>query len=105
MALYTKQVPEEAQVYSPEVQGSELAVCPPHWPEDLVLLHLMIAAAQAALELHMPHQPLLVDENKGRTKFYLRTCVQGDIHILLHCWKVPPILVFLVLVHEKLLVN
>ncbi|KAF1477619.1 FERM domain-containing protein 3, partial [Megadyptes antipodes antipodes] len=58
------QIPEEAKVCSPEVQGSELAVCSPRCPKDLELHHFMVTAAQAALELHIPHQPLLVGENK-----------------------------------------
>ncbi|KAK4828058.1 hypothetical protein QYF61_023118 [Mycteria americana] len=56
----TKQIPEEAKVCSPEVQGSELAVHPPQCPKDLELHHFMVTAAKAALELHIPHQPLLV---------------------------------------------
>ncbi|GAB0180340.1 hypothetical protein GRJ2_000499300 [Grus japonensis] len=61
----TKQIPEEAKVCSPEVQGSELAVCPSRCPEDLELHHFMVTAAKAALELHIPHQPPpSPDENK-----------------------------------------
>ncbi|KAK4813670.1 hypothetical protein QYF61_017637, partial [Mycteria americana] len=60
----TKQIPEETKVFSPEVQGSELAVRPPRCPKDLELHHFMVTAAKAALGLHIPHQPLLVGENK-----------------------------------------
>ncbi|KAK4824840.1 hypothetical protein QYF61_020213 [Mycteria americana] len=60
----TKQIPEEAKVCSPKVQGSELAVHRPQCPKDLELHHFMVPAAKAALELHIPHQPLLVGENK-----------------------------------------
>ncbi|XP_072710958.1 uncharacterized protein [Ciconia boyciana] len=60
----TKQIPEEAKVYSPEVQGSELAVHPHRCPKDLELHHFMVTAAKAVPELHIPHQPLLVGENK-----------------------------------------
>ncbi|KAK4829762.1 hypothetical protein QYF61_006486 [Mycteria americana] len=62
--LSTKQIPEEAKVCSPEVHGSELAVHPPQCPKDLEHRRLMVTAAKAALELHIPHQPLLVGENK-----------------------------------------
>ncbi|KAK4822239.1 hypothetical protein QYF61_011880 [Mycteria americana] len=47
-----------------QVKGSELAVHPPWCPTDLELHHFMVTAAKAALELHFPHQPLLVGENK-----------------------------------------
>ncbi|KAK4828307.1 LOW QUALITY PROTEIN: hypothetical protein QYF61_025319 [Mycteria americana] len=60
----TKQILEEAKVGSPEVQGSELAVCPPRCPKDLELHHFMVTASKAALELHIPHQPLIFGENK-----------------------------------------
>ncbi|KAK4824261.1 hypothetical protein QYF61_012527 [Mycteria americana] len=60
----TKQIPEEAKVCSPEVQGSELAVHPPWCPKDLELHCFMVTVAKAALELHIPHQPLLVGQNK-----------------------------------------
>ena len=49
---------------SPEVQGSELAVRPPRCPEDPELHHFTVTAAKAALELPIPHQTLLVCENK-----------------------------------------
>ncbi|PKU43799.1 hypothetical protein llap_5899 [Limosa lapponica baueri] len=57
----TKQIPEEATVCSPEVQGSELTVRPPCCPNYLELHYLMVTASS---ELHIPHQPLLVVENK-----------------------------------------
>ncbi|KAJ7410452.1 hypothetical protein BTVI_53284 [Pitangus sulphuratus] len=50
--LYSKQIPEEAKVCSPEVQGNELAVHPPSCPKDLELYHFMVTAAQTALECH-----------------------------------------------------
>jgi len=59
----TKHIPEEAKVCSPEIQGSELALRP-RCPKDPELHHFMVTAAKAALELHIPHQPLLVGENK-----------------------------------------
>jgi len=60
----TEQIPGEAKVCSPEVQGRELAVCPPRCPKDLELHHLMVTADKAALEHHIPHQLLLVGQNK-----------------------------------------
>ncbi|KAK4832975.1 hypothetical protein QYF61_026801 [Mycteria americana] len=60
----TKQIPEEAEVCSPEVQGSELAAHPPRCSKDLERHHFVVPAVKAALELHIPHQPLLVGENK-----------------------------------------
>ncbi|GAB0210109.1 highly reducing polyketide synthase PKS6 [Grus japonensis] len=60
----TKQIPQEAKVCSPEVQGSELAECPPRCPEDPELHHFMVTAAKAALELDIPYQALLIGENK-----------------------------------------
>ncbi|KAK4823520.1 hypothetical protein QYF61_003029 [Mycteria americana] len=56
----TKQIPEEAKVCPPEVQGSELVVRPPWCPKDLELHYFMVTAAKAALDPHIPHQPLLV---------------------------------------------
>lgn len=47
----TKQIPEEAEVYSPEVQGSELAVRPPRYPRDPELHHFMVTPAKVALEI------------------------------------------------------
>ncbi|KAK4832847.1 hypothetical protein QYF61_025867 [Mycteria americana] len=61
----TKQIPEEAKVCSPEVQHSELSVRPYRCPKDPELHHFMVTAAKAALELHIPHQPLLVGGNQG----------------------------------------
>ncbi|PKU43757.1 hypothetical protein llap_5947 [Limosa lapponica baueri] len=56
-----KQIPEEAKGCFPEFQVSELAVRPPHCPKDLELYHFMVITAKAALELHLPHQPLLTE--------------------------------------------
>ena len=56
-------MPEEAKVCSPEVQGSELAAHLPRCPEDLRLHHFVVTATKAALDFHIPHQSLLVDEN------------------------------------------
>jgi len=60
----TEQVPEEDEVCSPEAQDSELAVRPPLFPKDLDLHHCMVTAAKAAVELHIPHQTLLVREKE-----------------------------------------
>jgi len=57
----TEQVPK---VCSPEVQDSEFAVRPPLCPKDLELHYFMVTAAKAALELHIPHQSLLVGKKK-----------------------------------------
>lgn len=45
-----KQIPEEANIYSPEVQGNKLAVHPPCCPKDLELHRVIITAAKAVLE-------------------------------------------------------
>lgn len=45
-----KKIPEEANIYSPEVQGSDLAVHSPCCPKDLKLHHAMATAAEAVLE-------------------------------------------------------
>lgn len=68
-----------------------------------ILYSFMIAGAQAALELHVSHKPLLISEKKGNKE--TRTCVHSNIHILLYCSKVSSIPVFLILVPEKLLIN
>jgi len=52
-----------------EAQGSELAVRPPCCPEELELHHFMVTAAEASLEFHIPHQPLLVGANNRIDKF------------------------------------
>ncbi|GAB0192653.1 hypothetical protein GRJ2_001730600 [Grus japonensis] len=97
-----KHVHEEAKVCSPEVQGSELAVCPPHCPEDLELHHFMVTAAKAALELHIPYQPLLVGENKvqnGTSPCWVLYHLEKEVIIdafqeppglLMPCCVVPP---------------
>lgn len=40
--------------------GADLAVNSPHCPKDLGLHNFLVAAAQGALEPHIPHQPLPV---------------------------------------------
>lgn len=64
--VLSMQIPEQAKISSLEVQGSEFAVSPSHCPKDLELHHFMVTAAQAALELHIPHEPLLDGENKDQ---------------------------------------
>ncbi|KAK4826701.1 hypothetical protein QYF61_010916 [Mycteria americana] len=95
-------IPEEAKVCSPEVQGSELAVFPPRRPKDLKLHHFMVIAAKAALELHIPHQPLLVGENKVQhstsprwflyhlEKEGIISTFQEPHRLLMPCCVVPP---------------
>lgn len=60
----TKEIPEETKACSLDVQGSELAVCPPPCPKDLKLHLFMVTVAQASLELHIPLQLLLTCENE-----------------------------------------
>lgn len=60
MVLY----PEEANVCSAEVKGSELDMYPPLCPKDLEFHHFLVITAKAALELPILQQPLLVGENK-----------------------------------------
>ncbi|KAM9634999.1 uncharacterized protein ACIBXB_015978 [Morphnus guianensis] len=98
----TKQIPEEAKLCSPEVQGSELAVRPPRHPKDLELHHFMVTEAKAALELHIPHQPLLVGENKVQhspsprwllhhlEKEFPISAFQEPPGLLMPCRVVPP---------------
>lgn len=50
-----KQIPEEAKICSPEVQVSELALCPPCCPKVFKLNPFMVTAVKAALDLHIPH--------------------------------------------------
>ncbi|KAK4822002.1 hypothetical protein QYF61_006616 [Mycteria americana] len=95
-------IPEEAKVCSPEVQGSELAVRPPQCPKDLELNHFTVTAAKAALELHIPHQPLLVGENKVQhstsprwllchlEKEVIINTFQEPPRLLMPCCVVPP---------------
>ncbi|PKU42448.1 hypothetical protein llap_7248 [Limosa lapponica baueri] len=102
MLYSTKQIPEEAKVCSPEVQGSELSMCLPRYPKDLELHHFVVTAAKAALELHIPHQPLLVGENKvqhNTPPHWLLCHVEKEVTIhafwespglLMPCCVVPP---------------
>jgi len=55
---------KKARVSSPEVQGTEFAVHSPCCPKYLQLHHFMVTADKVALQLHIPHQSLLVGENK-----------------------------------------
>lgn len=51
MQYSTKQNPEEAKAYSPEVQGYELVVCFLQYPMDLELHHSILPVAKVALQL------------------------------------------------------
>lgn len=51
----TKQIPKETKICSPEVQVSELALCPPCCPKALELHLFTVTAVKAALDLHIPH--------------------------------------------------
>ncbi|KAJ7399009.1 hypothetical protein BTVI_119316 [Pitangus sulphuratus] len=98
----TKQIPEEVKVCSPEVQGTEVAVCTPCCPKDLKLYHSMFTAAQAALDLHIPHQPLLAGENKVQhsipchwllyhlEKEVVINAFQEPLGLIVLCCLVPP---------------
>lgn len=59
----TKQIPEEAKAYSPEVQGSELAECRFCCPKDLELHNFMITEAKAALEIYVSDHSPCIGEN------------------------------------------
>ncbi|KAK4805791.1 hypothetical protein QYF61_000397, partial [Mycteria americana] len=88
----TKQIPEEAKVCSPEGQGSELAVCPPRCPKDLKFHYFMVTAAKAVLELHIPHQPLLVGENKvqhSTSHRWLHLC-HLEKEVIINAFQEPP---------------
>ncbi|KAK4822575.1 hypothetical protein QYF61_017161 [Mycteria americana] len=98
----TKQIPEEDKVCSPEVQSSELAVRPPWCPKDPELRHFMVTAARAALEFHIPHQPLLAGDNKVQhntsphwllyhlEKEVIINTFQEPPGLLMPCCVVPP---------------
>ncbi|KAK4823607.1 hypothetical protein QYF61_004210 [Mycteria americana] len=87
----TKQMHEEAKVCSPEVPGSELAVLPPCCPKDLELHHFMVTAAKAALELHIPHQPLLVGENKVQHSASPRLLLYHlEKEVIINTFQEPP---------------
>lgn len=57
----SKQTFEEARVRSPEAQGCEP---PPPRPQHPEPHRLMVAAAQAAFDPHIPNEPLLVGEDE-----------------------------------------
>ncbi|GAB0210107.1 hypothetical protein GRJ2_003476500 [Grus japonensis] len=109
----TKQIPQEAKVCSPEVQGSELAECPPRCPEDPELHHFVVTAAKAALELDIPYQALLIGENKVQhgtsprgLLYHLEEKViintfQEPPALLVPCCVLPPADVGVVEVHHK----
>ncbi|KAK4832223.1 hypothetical protein QYF61_021070 [Mycteria americana] len=87
----TKQIPEETKACSPEVQGSELAVCPPQCPKDLELHHFMVTAAKAALELHIPSEPLLVGENKVQHSTSPRWLLYHlEKEVIINAFQEPP---------------
>ncbi|PKU43982.1 hypothetical protein llap_5701 [Limosa lapponica baueri] len=52
----------DAKLCSPEVQGNELALHPSPRPQNSELHHLMVTAAKAAFDLHIPSEPLLFGE-------------------------------------------
>lgn len=82
---HSKQLPEGAKVCSPEVQGRRVCECHPHFPRDLELCHPMVTAAQPALELHIPHQPLLAGESKVQHSTSLKTEWRGQPDFFLLC--------------------
>ena len=100
----TEQVPEEAKVCSPEVQSIELAVHPPRCPKDLELLvfHGHCSRGCPGVEVHVPHQSLPVDENKGQhsaSSCGLLCHLKGEVIVsafqeppglLMPCCVVPP---------------
>ncbi|KAK4828649.1 hypothetical protein QYF61_000297 [Mycteria americana] len=57
-----KQIFEEDKVCSPEVLGCELAFHAPPCPQEPELHHLMVTAAKAAFDLHIPSEPIVVGE-------------------------------------------
>lgn len=61
--LPTKQIPEEATLCSAEVRAVSFLCTLPHCPKDYELHQFIDTAANAALELQIPHQPLLVVES------------------------------------------
>lgn len=51
---------EKAKVCSSEIQYSQFISCPPQSSQDPEHYHLVITTSDAALELHIPNEPLLV---------------------------------------------
>ena len=60
---YLKQLfwAEDAKVFCPGVQDCELAFHLPSCPQDPEVQHLIVTAAQAAFDFHIPNKPLTVD--------------------------------------------
>ncbi|KAK4827407.1 hypothetical protein QYF61_017837 [Mycteria americana] len=82
----TKQIPEETKVCSPEGQGTELAC-----PKGLECHHFMVTKAKAALELHIPYQPLLVSENKVQHSTSSRWLLYHlEKEVIINAFQEPP---------------
>lgn len=64
------------------LKGVELAVCPPCSHKDLEPHCFMVTAAQAALELHMPHQPCLGESSAAQllSSLALLSLGEGSYH-------------------------
>lgn len=69
MGLY-QTVLGEVKVCSSEVLGHELAVCPPHHPQDHKH-HLLVTAAKAALKHCTAHQLLPLGKHKVQCEAFL----------------------------------
>lgn len=60
----SRQVPEQAQVFSPEVQGYGPAICLVPSSQDSELHNLIVTAAKAGPDLHIRRQPILLYKYK-----------------------------------------
>ena len=67
--VFSKETFEYAKVCSPEVQGSELVFHSPLCPQDPELHYLLVTAAKAVFDLHIPIEPLLVGEYELQQSF------------------------------------
>lgn len=86
---------------SPEDQGSDLVECPPCYTKYLECHHFVVAAARAALELHIPHQRLHVGKNNVQhntspslllyilEKEVIINTLQEPLVLLMPCCAVP----------------
>lgn len=68
-------------------------MCPPHCPKELELHHFMVTATKTALEFHIPHQPLLADENKAQHSTSLHQLLYHlENEVIINTFHEPPVL-------------
>ena len=59
---FSKQIPEEATVCSPEVQGCDLTFCPAPSSQDPELHHLTVTITKVPFDLHILSEAFLICE-------------------------------------------